>query len=132
MILCRNRVCDLLGKEISDFEGNFLYKLLSNKQVVQIKILNQEWYRIQEELNSNQYAEFFQTANVSSSFVWVMTFIHFVHLLFSLVGLLVVYNRSKKGSYGVENVAGLKAISVFWHFVGVLWLYLYIFLEFIN
>jgi cytochrome c oxidase subunit 3 len=61
-----------------------------------------------------------------------MTFIHFVHLLFSLVGLCVVYNRSKKGFYGVENVAGLKAIGVFWHFVGVLWLYLYIFLEFIN
>ena len=122
----------LQGKEISVFEGNFMYKLLTNNQVVQIKILNKEWYRMQEELNSNQYAEFFQTANVSSSFVWVMTFIHFVHLLFSLVGLLVVYNRSKKGTYGVENVAGLKAISVFWHFVGVLWLYLYIFLEFIN
>ena len=117
----------LLGKEISDFEGNFMFK-----QEVEIKIINQEWYRMQEELNSNQYAEFFQTANVSSSFVWVMTFIHFVHLLFSLVGLSVVYNRSKKGSYGVENVAGLKAISIFWHFVGVLWLYLYIFLEFIN
>ncbi len=115
------------GVETTKFDGNFMFK-----QNVEIKILNNDWFRMQEELNSNQYAEFFQTANVSSSFVWVMTFIHFVHLLFSLVGLTVVYNRSKKGFYGVENVAGLKAIGVFWHFVGVLWLYLYIFLEFIN
>jgi cytochrome c oxidase subunit III len=117
----------LQGKEVPQFEGNFMFK-----QDVEIIIVNNNWFRMQEELNSNQYAEFFQTANVSSSFVWVITFIHFVHLLFSLVGLSVVYNRSKKGFYGVENVAGLKAIGVFWHFVGVLWLYLYIFLEFIN
>ena len=117
----------LNGEIVSQFEGNFMFK-----QDVEIKIVKEDWYRMQEELNSNQYAEFFQTANVSSSFVWVMTFIHFVHLLFSLLALCVVYNRSKKGFYGVENVAGLKAVGVFWHFVGVLWLYLYIFLEYIN
>ena len=97
-----------------------------------LNIDNGVWTRQKEELNPSQYGLFFSTANISSSFVWILTFIHFIHLLFSVVGLTVVYNRSKKGIYGEENVAGLKAISIFCHFVGLLWLYLYIFLEYIN
>ena len=129
------------GKEYKIYNGKISYNGLEFTEYetviddfddhYQIKIVNDKW-TIREEINSNQYAEFFQAGNVSSGFVWIMTFIHFVHLLFSLVGLCVVYNRSKKGFYGVENVAGLKAVGVFWHFVGVLWLYLYIFLEYIN
>ena len=46
--------------------------------------------------------------------------------------MAVVINRAYKGLYNVDNVAGLRAVSVFWHFVGFLWLYLYVFLEYIN
>ena len=46
--------------------------------------------------------------------------------------MAVVINRANKGFYNAENVAGLRAVSVFWHFVGFLWLYLYVFLEYIN
>ena len=88
--------------------------------------------RVEEELNPNQYAEFYQTSNVSSSFVWVLTIIHFLHLILSLSGIIVVAFRANNGRYNSENTAGLKAIGVFWHFVGLLWLYLYVFLEYIN
>ena len=46
--------------------------------------------------------------------------------------MTVVIFRANKGVYHVDNVAGLRAVSVFWHFVGLLWLYLYVFLEYIN
>ena len=42
------------------------------------------------------------------------------------------YLESRVNSYNENNVAGLKAVGVFWHFVGLLWLYLYVFLEYIN
>ena len=116
----------LNGKEFNDS-----IKIELNDGIV-LNIDNGVWTRQKEELNPSQYGLFFSTANVSSSFVWILTIIHFIHLLFSLVGLTVVYNRSKKGFYGEENVAGLKAMIIFWHFVGLLWLYLYIFLEYIN
>ena len=112
---------------IDDFSGYFQLK-----QGINIHIEDNFWERTKEELNSNQYAEFYQTSNVSSSFVWVLTIIHFLHLILSLSGILVVTFRANKGYYNSKNTAGLKAVGVFWHFVGLLWLYLYVFLEYIN
>ena len=113
--------------EINNFDGYFQLK-----PGVNIHIENDYWERVEEELNPNQYAEFYQTSNVSSSFVWVLTIIHFLHLILSLSGIIVVAFRANNGRYHSENTAGLKAIGVFWHFVGLLWLYMYVFLEFIN
>jgi cytochrome c oxidase subunit 3 len=112
---------------VSDFEGFFQLK-----PGINIHIKNNFWERTKEELNASQYAEFYQTSNVSSSFVWVLTFIHFLHLIMSISGIMVVSFRANKGYYNSENTSGLKAIEVFWHFVGLLWLYLYVFLEYIN
>ena len=115
------------GKEVNDFESNFQLD-----QNIDIEVKNGVWKQTKQELNANQYAEFYQTSNVSSSFVWVLTIIHFLHLILSLSTMAVVINRANKGLYNAENVAGLRAVSVFWHFVGFLWLYLYVFLEYIN
>ena len=115
------------GKEVNDFESNFQLD-----QNIDIEVKKGIWKQTKQELNANQYAEFYQTSNVSSSFVWVLTIIHFLHLILSLSTMAVVINRANKGLYNAENVAGLRAVSVFWHFVGFLWLYLYVFLEYIN
>ena len=119
------------AKELSNAEKSAI-----NQKVFQggkeYSIKNSFWERTKEELNPNQYAEFYQTSNVSSSFVWVLTIIHFLHLIFSVSGITIVSVRAKKGYYSSENTAGLKAVGVFWHFVGLLWLYLYVFLEYIN
>ena len=123
----KNSSVYLNDDEINDFDGYFQLK-----QGINIRIKNSFWERTKEELNPNQYAEFYQTSNVSSSFVWVLTIIHFLHLIFSLTGITIVSFRAKKGYYSSENTAGLKAVGVFWHFVGLLWLYLYVFLEYIN
>ena len=69
------------------------------KQGVNIHIENDYWERVKEELNPNQYAEFYQTSNVSSSFVWVLTIIHFLHLILSLSGIIVVAFRANNGRY---------------------------------
>ena len=125
--LIKNSSVYLNSNEISDFDGYFQLK-----QGVNIRIKNSLWERTKEELNPNQYAEFYQTSNVSSSFVWVLTIIHFLHLIFSITGIITVSFRANRGYYSSENTAGIKAVGVFWHFVGLLWLYLYVFLEYIN
>ncbi len=114
-------------KELDSFESYF-----ELKPGISIHIKNDYWERTREELNSNQYAEFYQTSNVSSSFVWVLTIIHFLHLILSITAILIVLLRTSRGFYGEKNAAGLKAVGAFWHFVGFLWVYLYVFLEFIN
>ena len=120
-----NVFCD--NEEVKQFESFFQLD-----QNLNIEVKDGIWKQARQELNANQYAEFFQTSNVSSSFVWVLTIIHFLHLILSLSAMSVVIFRANKGVYNVDNVAGLRAVSVFWHFVGLLWLYLYVFLEYIN
>ena len=73
----------LEDKVVSDFEGYFQLK-----PGINIHINYDIWERTKEELNANQYAEFYQTSNVSSSFVWVLTFIHFLHLIMSISGIM--------------------------------------------
>ena len=115
------------NKEVKQFESFFQLD-----QNLNIEVKEGVWKQARQELNANQYAEFYQTSNVSSSFVWVLTIIHFLHLILSLSAMTVVIFRANNGVYNVNNVAGLRAVSVFWHFVGLLWLYLYVFLEYIN
>ena len=112
---------------MSNFET---YLLLKNG--IEIEIKNDNWTQLKQELNSPQYGEFFQTTNVSSSFVWVLTGMHFLHICLGLLVLLVIFFRALNNKYNEKNQAGLKAGSIFWHFVGLLWVYLYVFLEYIN
>ncbi len=118
-----------LEKELIDKKFD-AYMMLNNG--IEITINQGEWIQLRQELNSTQYGEFFQTTNVSSSFVWVLTGIHFLHILFGLIMLLILIFRAFAGKYTEENQVGLKAVGIFWHFIGVLWIYLYVFLEFIN
>ena len=112
---------------VSNFET---YLLLNNG--IEIEIKNDNWTQLKQELNSTQYGEFFQTTNVSSSFVWVLTGMHFLHICLGLLVLFIIFFRAINNKYNEKNQAGLKAGSIFWHFVGLLWVYLYVFLEYIN
>lgn len=59
--------------------------------------------------------------NVSYSFFYVLTVAHALHLLGGLSGLLRVID---KVNHGVLRRTTLDATSRYWHFMGVLWLYL--------
>ena len=89
-----NASIDQVQDYINDFESNFQLD-----QNIDIEVKNGVWKQTKQELNANQYAEFYQTSNVSSSFVWVLTIIHFLHLIFSISGISVVAYRTQKGYY---------------------------------
>lgn len=66
--------------------------------------------------------------NASQSFIYIFTGVHLVHIL---VGLVLVINSlagSYKNSPPVKNLFRLEMTSIFWHFVDILWIYLYVFL----
>ena len=118
---------DEVSLDLQEFET---YLMLSNG--IEVEIKNGKWTQLRQELNSTQYGEFFQTTNVSSSFVWVLTGMHFLHICLGILMLIVVLFRSLSDKYNAKNQAGLKSVSIFWHFIGLLWVYLYVFLEYIN
>lgn len=72
------------------------------------------------------------TSNPSGSFLYVLTGLHLAHLaggLFYLAYVLLISIRNSK-SFGPKNVLSVELCSTFWHFLDILWLYLFLFLLF--
>ena len=72
-----------------------------------------------------------ETSNPSGSFFYVLTLAHLAHLIGGLVALFVVAVKSRRYIYTPTNYLGLELASIYWHFLTILWVYLYLFLQFI-
>ena len=72
------------------------------------------------------------TSTINSSFIFLIAFVHLVHVLVALLALIVVFVKNLKGVYNHENYTGFDLASIFWHFVDILWIYLFIFLVFFG
>ena len=60
----------------------------------------------------------------SSSFFYLLTAMHGLHLLGGLAGLLYVVYRVRRSS-AVRAASAYRAASLYWHFMTVLWVYLF-------
>ena len=68
------------------------------------------------------------TTNTHSSFFYVLTAVHGAHLLGGVVALATVLLRSWQGRYTAQAHAGVTNCAVYWHFMDLLWLYLFVLL----
>lgn len=67
-------------------------------------------------------------ANPSGSFLYVLTGVHGFHLVTGLIFLLVVLRKSFKYQVHSREMLSIGNVTMYWHFLGALWLYLYLFL----
>jgi cytochrome c oxidase subunit 3 len=70
-------------------------------------------------------------SNVAGSFLYVLTLSHLVHLTGGLIALLVTLINAKRKKYSAENYLGLEITSIYWHFLSILWVYLFCFLKYL-
>lgn len=68
--------------------------------------------------------------NISGSFFYVITGLHLIHLIGGILALTSALFRSAFGKYSKESYLGLKLCNTYWHFLGILWVYLFAFLNF--
>lgn len=71
-------------------------------------------------------------SNASGSFFYVLTLMHLLHLFGGMIALSVVWIKSIQGKYNSENLMGVRLCSIFWHFLDLLWIYLFLFLLFVR
>ena len=72
------------------------------------------------------------TSNITMSYVYIIALVHIVHVLAGIICLIVVIINQLNKKYSAEDRLGFDLASTFWHFVDVLWLYLFFFLYFFN
>jgi len=54
--------------------------------------------------------------------VYVLSFLHVLHVVGGLVPLIWVTLRSRRGRYTAEDHEGITVVAMYWHFLGVVWL----------
>lgn len=68
--------------------------------------------------------------NPSESFLFIIWGLHLLHIAGGLVALLIVYLRSYRKNYIDYKNNGLAIAASYWHFVDILWVYLFLFFMF--
>jgi len=72
------------------------------------------------------------TSNVTMSYIYVIAFVHIIHVVAGLISLLVVVVNHFRKKYSADNMLGVELLSTFWHFIDILWIYLFFFLYFVR
>lgn len=71
-------------------------------------------------------------SSVTTSFLYVITATHIAHVVGGVLSLTVVTYKLFTAQYSPEKRLGFDLSKTFWHFVDILWLYLFIFLYFFG
>lgn len=72
--------------------------------------------------------DIFMSGNVSGSFFYIISGLHGVHVLGGIVYLIVLLVQTYQYKVHSKSMTGLNLGSTYWHFIGILWVYLYFFL----
>ncbi len=78
-----------------------------------------------KELVANQV---YLVGNPSGSFLYVITGLHGVHIISALVFLLIVLVSVFRFRVHSKSLLQIEMCTTYWHFLGGLWLYLFVFL----
>ena len=68
--------------------------------------------------------------DISASYVWVITVLHFIHILGGIGLLIATWIQAIRLNVHKKSMTLMSITHTYWHFVGLLWIFLYLFLYF--
>jgi len=74
----------------------------------------------------------FLVGNPSGSFLYIISGLHLLHLAGGILYLLYVITRAIMDKINSKNYLAVQLCATYWHFLGALWIYLFVFLSAIN
>jgi cytochrome c oxidase subunit 3 len=71
---------------------------------------------------------YFVNPNASISFIYIFSGMHLLHIFAALLLLLFTIKGTYSNVPQVKNLYKMEITSIFWHFLDIIWIYLYVFL----
>ncbi|MCW9038370.1 cytochrome c oxidase subunit 3 [Altibacter sp.] len=71
-------------------------------------------------------------STITTSFIYLVVLMHLAHIAMGLIALLVVIYNHYKLKYTGGKTLGVELAATFWHFVDILWIYLFLFFYFVR
>lgn len=65
------------------------------------------------------------SSGAAGAVFYMMTGMHAFHVFTGLIFLLIVVNNARKDIYSEEKHWGVEAVTVYWHFVDLVWIFFY-------
>ena len=84
------------------------------------------------QLEANSIALTGARSNSAASFLFVITGLHLLHVLAGVIALIVVSLKAFSAKNDQINDLPVKLVSNYWHFVDILWVYLFVFLHWVG
>ena len=110
--------------------------LLSQALVIGVFVLGLTFIYFQilgfNELIESGYNFTGPTSNITMSYIYIIAVAHILHVIAGLVSLSVVIFNHLNKRYTPTSKLGFDIASTFWHFIDLLWVYLFLFLYFFN
>lgn len=112
------------GKMGKDFHVYFKRKELDYK--------NRMWEYKGQVLDDYLQTKPLESSDTASSYLFLITFLHLLHVLVTLIYMAKMMIQSLKGKITSDNTLSLRLGGIFWHFLGLIWIYLLLFLMYIH
>ena len=90
-----------------------------------------QWLGFQD-LESRNIALVGAKSNSAASFLFVITGLHMVHVLGGVIALLVIFIKAYSTKMKNYSSLPIELVGTYWHFVDILWIYLFIFYNWIG
>ncbi len=71
-------------------------------------------------------------SNITTTFLYIVTVAHLAHLAGGLIALLIIIYNHFKQKYNSRQTLGIELGAMYWHFLDLLWVYLFLFLYFFR
>jgi len=93
--------------------------------VMGLLFLLSQWMAFRQMVDVGLYV----VGNPSTSFLYVITGLHALHMLSAVVVLFVIFARVFQYKVHSKNMLSIRLGTLYWHFLGLLWIYLYVFFQ---
>ncbi len=84
------------------------------------------------EIIQNGYNFTGPTSSITTSFIYLVVLLHVAHVFAGLLSLMVVIYNHYKQKYKNGKTLGVELAATFWHFIDIVWIYLFLFLYFVK
>lgn len=127
-----------LAWNIRDKRGDFFYKGTLGKDFnvyykgKKLSYKNRDLYYGKRKLSAPLQLKLNQANDTATSYLYIVTFLHLLHILAALIYLFRMVLLTFKPTLSPDNQLSIRLGSIFWHFLGILWIYLLVFLLFIH
>jgi cytochrome c oxidase subunit 3 len=130
VILASSVTMYLANSALQAGKTSFYKTLITITAILGVVFISMQWEGFKD-LETRGIALIGPQSNSASSFLFVITGLHMLHVLGGVIALLFTFFKSFGVQEGQTNLVPTQIVATYWHFVDVLWIYLFIFYQLI-